>query len=84
MTPAQQTNDLIKLSQLKPGEWGTIIRYQGRGDVSHRLQELGLIRGAKIQVKRLAPLGDPMELVIQNYHLSIRKKDASQILVLRG
>ena len=73
----------VCLSQLKPGDQGTITSYRERTDVSHRLRELGLVRGVQVQVKRLAPLGDPMELVVRGYHLSIRKKDAAQILVTR-
>ncbi|MFA7002388.1 MAG: FeoA family protein [Candidatus Omnitrophota bacterium] len=57
--------------------------YRGHSAVQLRLKELGLVRGTRVLVKRFAPLGDPMELVVRGYALSIRKKDAAQILVIR-
>ena len=77
----QHEKKLISLDQLKPGDRGIIRRYQERNDVNQRLLELGLVRGVQVEVKRLAPFGDPMELVVRGYRLSIRKKDASHILV---
>lgn len=58
-----------------------IHAYKSRGDVQHRLRELGLVRGTVILVKRFAPLGDPMEICVRGYNLSLRKEDAAQILV---
>ena len=71
----------VPLGHLKAGEMGIVEAYQGDTDVNHRLRELGLVRGTKVLVKRFAPFGDPMELIVRGYRLSIRKKDASQILV---
>jgi ferrous iron transport protein A len=71
----------IKLDQLKAGERGIIRGYEGEEDLHFRLKELGLISGTEILVKRFAPLGDPMEIVLRGYSLSLRKQDASKILV---
>jgi len=72
---------LIPLDQLKAGELGVVQSYQGEEDLHYRLKELGLVSGTRILVKRFAPLGDPMEIVLRGYSLSIRKQDASKILV---
>jgi len=69
------------LSSLKEGEVARVEAYKGNDDIHHRLREMGLVRGTKVLVKRFAPLGDPMELIVRGYRLSLRKKDASQILV---
>jgi len=54
---------------------------QAKGQVRQRLLEMGFIRGARLRVEKLAPLGDPMELVIKGYHLSLRREESSCILV---
>lgn len=71
----------ITLDRLLPGEGGTIRGYSEAQDLHHRLKELGLVEGTHVRVRRCAPLGDPMELSIRGYHLSIRKQDAKSILV---
>lgn len=73
----------VPLADLTAGEEGIIRGYQGQNDAHARLRELGLVRGTKVLVKRFAPFGDPMEVVVRGYHLSLRKKDAAQILVSR-
>ena len=69
------------LSDLKIKEIGTIESYLGESTIQCRLKELGLVAGTKVKVKRFAPLGDPMEIEIRGYNLSIRKEDAQQIVV---
>ena len=69
------------LDQLKAGERGVVQGYQGEEDLHYRLKELGLVSGTRVLVKRFAPLGDPMEVVLRGYSLSIRKQDAAKILV---
>ncbi len=54
---------------------------QAQGPVRQRLLEMGFIRGARLRVEKLAPLGDPMELVIKGYHLSLRREESACILV---
>ncbi len=71
----------VPLDRLLPGEAGVIRGYAAVQDLHHRLKELGLVAGTRVRVRRCAPLGDPMELSIRGYHLSIRKQDAQGILV---
>ena len=54
---------------------------QAKGQVRQRLLEMGFIRGARLRVEKLAPLGDPLELVIKGDHLSLRRDESSCILV---
>lgn len=69
------------LSALHPGESGVIVRVSGQPSLQERLAEMGLLRGERVEVIKLAPLGDPMELLIRGYHLSLRKRDAEHVLV---
>jgi Fe2+ transport system protein FeoA len=71
----------IPLSLLQPGDQGEVVSVQAHGQVRQRLLEMGFIRGARLRVEKLAPLGDPMELVIKGYHLSLRRDESSCILV---
>jgi len=73
----------VTLDQLKVGEAATVLGYEGEEDLHYRLKELGLVRGTEVFVKRFAPLGDPMEIVLRGYSLSIRKQDASKVLITR-
>ena len=52
-----------------------MVQVQAQGQVRQRLLEMGFIRGARLRVEKLAPLGDPMELVIKGYHLSLRREE---------
>jgi Fe2+ transport system protein FeoA len=73
----------IPLSLLQPGDQGEVVLVKAQGQVRQRLLEMGFIRGARLRVEKLAPLGDPMELVIKGYHLSLRRDESSCILVNR-
>jgi Fe2+ transport system protein FeoA len=79
--PGQGPSEAIPLSQLGPGGQAVIIRVGGNGLARRRYLEMGLVRGETIEVKRVAPLGDPVEYQIKGYHLSLRRADASVILV---
>lgn len=71
-----------RLDQLKPGESGRIEGYSASNPPG-RLLEMGLLPGTQVEVVRLAPLGDPMDLKVRGFHLSLRKHEAAQILVSR-
>ena len=75
--------NVVTLDKLRPGEAGAIREYTKAEDLHHRLKELGLVVGTQVRVRCCAPLGDPMELSVRGYHLSIRKQDAAHILVER-
>lgn len=69
------------LSELKPGEEATIVKVGGERPVRRRILDMGVVKGAKIEVVRVAPLGDPIEFLIKGYKLSLRKSEAQQIQV---
>ncbi len=69
------------LNTLKIGEAGRIVAIRLPAAEAQRLTEMGLTIGASIKVQRLAPFGDPMEIVVRGYHLSLRKAEASGIEV---
>lgn len=69
------------LSTLGPGQTGTIERVEGTGAVMQRLLEMGLTEGELVEVVRLAPLGDPVEIRVRGYELSLRKREADFVTV---
>ncbi len=75
----------IKLADLKPGEEATICSLSENSSGNDRLRELGLIDGTPLRVIKFAPLGDPIEIKVRGFYLSLRKSMARQIRVrLRG
>jgi len=77
------SQNTTRLSDLQPGEEGAVMAVEAQGPVRRRLLEMGFIRGATVRVEKMAPLGDPMELVIKGYHLSLRREEGACILVER-
>jgi ferrous iron transport protein A len=71
----------MNLACLKPGESGTITRVGAAGPLKRRLMDMGVLVGEPVRVEKIAPLGDPIEVTIKNYKLSLRKKEAENILV---
>lgn len=69
------------LSELKEGETGEIVRVGGNGALRRRILEMGIVKGTKIYVDKYAPLKDPLELIVKNYHISLRVEEAAQITV---
>lgn len=69
------------LRDVPVGETTKVIKLHGEGSVKRRIMDMGITKGVEIYVRKLAPLGDPMELNIRNYELSIRKADAAMIEV---
>lgn len=69
------------LKSLKPGEGGTIVSIKGKGPIRRRLMDMGVVRGSEVMVEKVAPLGDPIEIKIKDYHLTLRKEDAENIIV---
>ena len=67
------------LKDMRPGETATVARLLGEGPVKRRIMDMGITRGTEIFVRKVAPLGDPMELSVRGYELSIRKADAEMI-----
>ncbi len=71
------------LEQLKAGESGTVVAVHGQGAVKRRLMDMGLTRNVQVSIRKLAPLGDPIELTVRGYELTLRKTEAELILVQR-
>ncbi len=69
------------LRDVPVGETAKVVRVHGEGPVKRRIMDMGITRGVEIFVRKVAPLGDPMELNIRNYELSVRKGDAEMIEV---
>ncbi len=70
-----------KLKELKPGEKAIIIRVTGEGAVKRRLMDMGVTKGAEVLIRKVAPLGDPIEVNIRGYELTFRKMEAENIIV---
>ena len=83
-TGSLDVNKSVPLTRLKPGEEGTVVSIQNNGSNSSDLMEMGLTPGTQIKLVKLAPLGDPMELDVRGYHLSVRRSEAKNILIERG
>lgn len=67
------------LRELKPGQKGKVIKIEGTGSVHRRILDMGIVKGAEIEMERIAPLGDPVEVKLKGYHLSLRKDEAANI-----
>ncbi len=69
------------LSEVKVGETVAVAKLHGQGPVKRRIMDMGITKGVEIYVRKVAPLGDPMELTVRGYELSLRKADAEMIEV---
>lgn len=69
------------LRDVKIGETATVKKLHGEGAVKRRIMDMGLTKGTEVTVRKVAPLGDPVELTVRNYELSIRKADAEMVEV---
>ena len=69
------------LKDVKVGETATVARLHGEGPVKRRIMDMGITKGVDVYVRKVAPLGDPIELTVRGYELSLRKADADSIEV---
>ncbi|HVU36462.1 MAG TPA: FeoA family protein [Opitutaceae bacterium] len=74
----------IKLSDLAVGSSATVREFPKSGGAFVRLREMGLLAGTRITLVRTAPLGDPIEIKVRGYHLTLRKSEAEHVLVERA
>jgi len=70
-----------KLSELDPGERGKVVSVAGDAEAARRLMEMGLMRGTAVEVVRRAPLGDPLEVKVRGFMLTLRRAEAEHIEV---
>ena len=71
----------VVLSALRPGARAKIVKVGGGGPVHRRIMDMGVVPGTVVQVERVAPLGDPIEVILKGYHLSLRKEEAANVYV---
>lgn len=69
------------LRQVKIGDTVTVVKLHGEGAVKRRIMDMGITKGPAVHVRKVAPLGDPVEVTVRGYELSIRKEDAEMIEV---
>ena len=69
------------LREAKIGETVKVVKLHGEGAVKRRITDMGITKGVQVYVRKVAPLGDPVEVTVRNYELSIRKADAEMIEV---
>ncbi len=69
------------LKQAKVGETVKVVKLHGEGAVKRRIMDMGITKGVEIYIRKVAPLGDPIEITVRNYELSLRKADAEMIEV---
>ena len=70
------------LRDVKIGETVKVVKLHGEGPIKRRIMDMGITKGVEIHVRKVAPLGDPMELNVRGYELSVRKADAEMIEIL--
>lgn len=71
----------MTLKEAKIGSTVTVLKLNGEGAVKRRIMDMGLTKGTTVTVRKVAPLGDPIEITVRGYELSIRKEDAEKIEV---
>ena len=69
------------LKEAKIGQTVTVVKLHGQGAVKRRIMDMGITKGTQIYIRKVAPLGDPIELTVRGYELSLRKADAETIEV---
>ena len=71
----------MTLKEVEVGKKATIVRLNGEGAVKRRIMDMGLTKGTEVEVVKVAPIGDPIELAVRGYSLSIRKDEAAMVEV---
>ena len=69
------------LKDVKVGETATVARLHGEGPVKRRIMDMGITKGCSVYIRKVAPLGDPVEVTVRGYELSVRKEDAQMVEV---
>lgn len=69
------------LREVKSGETVTVVKLNGEGAVKRRIMDMGITKGCSVYIRKVAPLGDPVEVTVRGYELSMRKEDAQMVEV---
>lgn len=72
---------MTTLKDLAVGDSGKVMRLNGEGAIKRRLMDMGITKGVSIKVRKVAPLGDPIEITVRGYELSLRKTEAEWIVM---
>ena len=71
----------MTLREVKKGQTVTVLKLNGEGAVKRRIMDMGITKGTEIFIRKVAPLGDPVEVTVRGYELSVRKADAQMVEV---
>ena len=74
-------NEVIGFNEVRPGHKARVIKIIPRGEITRRIADMGVVPGVIVEVERIAPLGDPIDIRLRGYQLSLRKEEASNIMV---
>lgn len=80
-TYIKEETEMKTLKEAKIGETVKVVKLHGEGAVKRRIMDMGITKGVDVCVRKVAPLGDPIEVTVRNYELSLRKADAEMIEV---
>ncbi len=81
MTDGRMEISMNTLKNVKVGQSAKIVKLHGEGAVKRRIMDMGITKGTVVKIRKVAPLGDPIELTVRGYELTIRKSDAEMIEV---
>ena len=71
----------MTLREMRPGQTAVVTKLTGEGAVKRRIMDMGITKGTEIYVRKVAPLGDPVEITVRGYELSVRKSDAEMVQI---
>ena len=80
-TCRREEETMKTLRDVKIGETAKVKKLRGEGAVKRRIMDMGITKGVEVYVRKVAPLGDPVEITVRNYELSLRKEDAAMVEV---
>lgn len=72
----------MTLNDIEVGQSCTVTKLNDSGEIRRRIMDMGITKGAEISVRKIAPLGDPIDVTVRGYHLSLRRSDAANIEVV--
>ena len=75
----ERENEMRTLREVKVGHSARVVKLHGEGALKRRIMDMGITKGVEIYVRKVAPLGDPMEIFLRGYELSLRKADAEMV-----
>lgn len=75
------SDSTITLRDIPVGQSATVVKLVGEGQIKRRIMDMGITKGTKIDVRKVAPLGDPIEVTVRGFELSLRKDEAQNVIV---